>query len=121
MRPLVDAGHLYLGLSPLYRIKIGSGTKEETHWVYTDAEKEQVLSKKGKSSKLHITRFKGLGEMNPETLWDTTLNPKTRNLLRITVDKQIDPDALLESLLGKDAGARYKLIQENSHRLELDL
>lgn len=121
MRPLVDAGHLYLGLSPLYRIRMGSGSKEETHWVYSDEEKETLLKQKGKSSKLHITRFKGLGEMNPETLWDTTLNPKTRNLLRITVDEEIDPDALLESLLGKDASARYKLIQENSHRLELDL
>lgn len=121
MRPLVDGGHLYLGLSPLYRIKFGSGTKEETHWVYSDQEKDNLLKQKGKSSKLHITRFKGLGEMNPETLWETTLNPKTRNLLRITVDRGSDPDAVLESLLGKDAGARYKLIQENAHRLELDL
>ena len=121
MRPLVDGGHLYLGLSPLYRIKFGSGSKEETHWVYSDQEKEALLKQKGKSSKLHITRFKGLGEMNPETLWETTLNPKTRNLLRITVDRGSDPDAVLESLLGKDAGARYKLIQENAHRLELDL
>ena len=121
MRPLVDGGHLYLGLSPLYRIKFGSGSKEETHWVYSDQEKEALLKQKCKSSKLHITRFKGLGEMNPETLWETTLNPKTRNLLRITVDRGSDPDAVLESLLGKDAGARYKLIQENAHRLELDL
>lgn len=121
MRPLIDQGHLYLGLCPLYRIRFGSGSKEEVVWVYSDQEKDELLSKRTKSSKMHITRFKGLGEMNPETLWQTTLNPRTRSLLRVKIDSVEDAEKVLDELLGKDASCRYRLIQENAHRLELDL
>jgi DNA gyrase subunit B/topoisomerase-4 subunit B len=121
MRPLVEAGHLYIGISPLYRLKFGSGAKEsDVEWVYSDEEKERVL-KVNKSRKVHITRFKGLGEMNPDTLWDTTLNPKTRKLLQVTFDDVTEVEEMLESLMGKDSGDRYKLIQENAHRLEVDV
>ncbi len=121
MKPLVQAGHLYLGLSPLYRIKIGSGAKEELRWVFSDEEKEKVLKELGKRTQPQITRFKGLGEMNPESLWDTTLNPKTRSLLRVTIDDEGQTVATFEHLLGKETGERYKMIQENAHRLELDV
>jgi len=121
MRPLVDAGHLYLGMSPLYRIKIGSGSREELLWAYSDEEKEKILRGKSDRSKIHITRFKGLGEMNPTTLWETTLDPKTRNLLRIRVDGEVQVTQMFEQLLGKETADRYRLIQENAHRLELDL
>ena len=120
MRPLIDAGHLYLALSPLYRIKIGSGEKEQVHWVYTDEEKDEVLKKAG-SKKVHVTRFKGLGEMNPRTLWETTLNPKDRNILKINVEDEEEATQMLSALMGKDSADRYRLIQENAHRLELDL
>jgi DNA gyrase subunit B/topoisomerase-4 subunit B len=121
MRPLVESGYLYIALSPLYRIRLGSGSKEETFWVFSDEEKEAILKKKAKSKKVHITRFKGLGEMNPKTLWDTTLNPKNRKFLRIQVDDFDGATELLEGLLGKDSSDRYRLIQENAHRLELDV
>jgi len=121
MQPLIDAGHLYVALSPLYRITLGSGTKEEVLWVYSDEEKEKVLKQKAGKKKVHISRFKGLGEMNPKTLWDTTLNPKVRNLLRIQIDDEVEASQMLESLLGKDSSDRYHLIQENAHRLELDV
>lgn len=121
MRPLVDAGHLYLGMSPLYRIKIGSGSREELQWAYSDEEKEKILRGKSDRSKVHITRFKGLGEMNPTTLWETTLDPKTRNLLRIRIDGEEQVNHMFEQLLGKETADRYRLIQENAHRLELDL
>lgn len=121
MRPLIDSGHLYIGLSPLYRIRVGSGAKEEDHWVYSDAEKDKLLKSLGSKTKIHITRFKGLGEMNPSTLWETTLNPRTRNILRIRVDDAEEAARMFESLLGKDSADRYRLIQENAHRLELDL
>jgi DNA gyrase subunit B len=121
MRPLVEAGHLYIGISPLYRLKFGSGSKEsDIEWVYSDEEKERVL-KANKSRKVHITRFKGLGEMNPDTLWETTLNPKTRKLLQVTIDDAVEAEAMLESLMGKDSADRYKMIQENAHRLEVDI
>jgi DNA gyrase/topoisomerase IV subunit B len=120
MRPLVEGGNLYLGLSPLYRLRMGTGARAEDIWVYSDDEKERKLKDRGRS-KVHITRFKGLGEMNPKTLWETTLNPKTRNLLRIRVDDELATGELFESLLGKDTSTRYQMIQENAHRLELDL
>jgi DNA gyrase/topoisomerase IV subunit B len=121
LRPLVQAGHLYIGISPLYRLKFGSGSKEEDVWVYSDEEKEKVLKERGNRSKLHITRFKGLGEMNPDTLWETTLNPRTRKLLQITIDEVSEVESMLESLMGKDSSDRYRLIQENAHRLEVDV
>jgi len=121
MKPLVEAGHLYLALPPLYRIKIGSGAKEEVIWVYSEEEKEKLLKKKLKGGAWHITRFKGLGEMNPKTLWETTLNPATRNLLRVQLGDQSQVAATFEGLLGKETGERYRLIQENAHRLTLDI
>jgi DNA gyrase subunit B/topoisomerase-4 subunit B len=121
LQPLVEAGNLYIGISPLYRLKFGSGTKEDIVWVYSDEEKEKVLKERGARAKVHITRFKGLGEMNPDTLWETTLNPKTRKLLQVTIDEVSEVEAMLESLLGKDSSDRYRLIQENAHRLEIDV
>jgi DNA gyrase subunit B/topoisomerase-4 subunit B len=121
MRPLVEAGNLYIGISPLYRLKFGSGAKEDIVWVYSDEEKERVLKERGARAKVHITRFKGLGEMNPDTLWETTLNPRTRKLLQVTIDEATEVEAMLESLLGKDSSDRYRLIQENAHRLEVDI
>jgi DNA gyrase subunit B/topoisomerase-4 subunit B len=120
LRPLVDKGHLYIGISPLYRIKFGSGSKEDVLWVYSDEEKEKALKERGRS-KFHITRFKGLGEMNPDTLWETTLNPRTRKLLQVQIEEAAEAEAMLESLMGKDSSDRYRLIQENAHRLEIDV
>jgi DNA gyrase subunit B/topoisomerase-4 subunit B len=121
MKPLVKAGHVYLGRPPLYRVKIGTGGKEESEWAYSDEEKDEILRTKGKNRKCTVTRFKGLGEMNPSTLWETTLSPKTRNLLRVQVQDEAAVNSVLESLLGKDSSDRYRLIQENAHRLTLDL
>lgn len=122
MRPLIKAGHLFLGLSPLYKIKVLVGGKEEVHWVYSDDEKEKTLKSLGKKrERAQITRFKGLGEMNPKTLWETTLDPKHRNLLQIQVEDDFETSKVLERLMGKDSSARYDLIQEYAHRLELDI
>lgn len=121
MRPLVDGGYVYLALSPLYRVKVGSGAKEEIIWLYSDEQKEKYLKEKASRAKFHITRFKGLGEMNPEALWETTLNPKTRNLLRVRIDDAQKAAQMFENLLGKETSERYRLIQENAHRLELDV
>ena len=120
MRPLIQSGHLFLARPPLYRLRFGSGSKQELIWVYSDEEKEQVLKKK-KTGGVQVTRFKGLGEMNPDTLWETTLDPKTRSLLQVKFEDEKEVDAVFESLLGKDSGERYRLIQENAHRLEVDI
>ena len=121
MKPLVEAGNLYIGLSPLYRVRIGSGSTEKVFWVYSDQEKEKVVKEYAKKSKVYVTRFKGLGEMNPSSLWETTLNPKTRNLLRIQIENEEEAKQMFDSLLGKDSADRYQLIQENAHRLDVDL
>lgn len=121
MKPLITNGNLFLGQPPLYRMKFGSGAKEETHWVYSDEEKEKLLKGARKGSTPQVTRFKGLGEMNPPTLWDTTLNPKTRNLLRVRIDDEKKVVSTFESLFGKDSSDRYQLITTYADRLEVDL
>jgi DNA gyrase subunit B/topoisomerase-4 subunit B len=121
MRPLIEAGHLYVAMSPLYRIKSGQGSREKIDWLYSDEEMKSYLDKSKNPDKHHITRFKGLGEMNPDTLWETTLNPQTRNLLRIQIDSEEEAQATFDGILGRDTEARYRLIQENAHRLDVDI
>jgi DNA gyrase subunit B/topoisomerase-4 subunit B len=113
LRPLIDAGHIFLGQPPLYRIDIG----KQTLWALDDLHKERLLKANMKSnSKPSITRFKGLGEMNPDTLKMTTLDPKSRQTLRVTVKdgEQLLTDQTISDLMGKDVAARFKLITENA-------
>ena len=121
MRKLIDGGHLYLAQPPLYRIDIG----KQTFWALDDLHKERILRTEVKgNSKPNITRFKGLGEMNPDTLKQTTLDPKTRQALRVTVPAaELElTDEVITDLMGKDVGARFKLITENAHTVdELDV
>jgi len=120
MRPIIESGNLFLAKPPLFRIKYGSGAKEEVHWVYSEEERNQVLKDKKRGTPV-ITRFKGLGEMNPDTLWSTTLNPKTRTLLRVKIDEKKLVEETFENLLGRDTQERYAMITEHAHRLEVDL
>ena len=115
---LLTAGKVYLAMPPLYRIDIG----KETHWALDDHAKEQILkSHKGRGTP-EITRFKGLGEMMPKVLWETTLNPRTRRLLRVDVTDQILTDRVMNELMGKDASARFRFIMERAEEaVELDV
>jgi len=121
MPKLIEAGHLYLAQPPLYRIDIG----KQTRWALDDLHKERILREDVKgNAKPSITRFKGLGEMNPDTLKMTTLDPKTRQILRVTVPpaERDRTDEMISDLMGKDVGARFKLITENAHEIdELDV
>ena len=121
MRPLIDQGHLFLAQPPLYRIDIG----RQSFWALDDLHKERLLKANAKaSSNPSITRFKGLGEMNPDTLKQTTLDPKTRQALRVTVKdgEQLLTDQVISDLMGKDVAARFKLITENAAEIgELDV
>jgi len=119
MSPLLTAGRVYLAQPPLYRIDIG----KETHWALDDAQKDVLLKQhaKGRGTP-EITRFKGLGEMMPKVLWETTLNPKTRRLLRVEVADQIVTDRVINELMGKDPGARFRFIMERAEDArELDV
>ena len=121
MKPLIDAGHLYLAQPPLYRIDLG----KQTFWALDDQHRDQLLKANAKSnSKPSITRFKGLGEMNPDTLKMTTLDPRTRQPLRVTVKdgQQLSTDQVIADLMGKDVAARFKMITENAADIgELDV
>jgi DNA gyrase subunit B/topoisomerase-4 subunit B len=121
MRPLIDHGHVYLAQPPLYRIDIG----KQTHWALDDEHKARLLAQHAKgNAKPSITRFKGLGEMNPETLKLTTLDPRSRQALRVTVraGEQLLTDTVISELMGKDVAARARMISENAAEIgELDV
>ena len=121
MKPLIDHGHVFLAQPPLYRIDIG----KQTFWALDDLHKERLLKQHAKAnSRPSITRFKGLGEMNPDTLKMTTLDPKSRQTLRVTVKESelLSTDRMISELMGKDVAARFKLITENAAEIgDLDV
>jgi DNA gyrase subunit B/topoisomerase-4 subunit B len=107
---LIENGHVYLAQPPLYRIDVG----KETHWVLDDRQKDELLARLPKNAKSEIQRFKGLGEMMPQQLWATTLDPKRRVALKITVENKEDADRVLNELLGKDPAPRFRFIMERA-------
>ena len=116
---LISNGKVFLAQPPLYRIDIG----KETHWALDDDHRDRILKQYG-NGRGHpdITRFKGLGEMMPKVLWETTLSPKTRRLLRVEVVDQIVTDRVINELMGKDASARFRFIMERADQAqELDV
>ena len=115
---LIAAGRVYLAQPPLYRIDIG----KETFWALDDAHKEQILRNRTGRATPEITRFKGLGEMMPKVLWETTLNPRTRRLLRVDIADQLVTDRVMNELMGKDASARFRFIMDRAEDAqELDV
>ena len=120
---LMASGHVFLAQPPLYRIDIG----KDTFWALDDVQKAAILKQHAKGSgngrgTPEITRFKGLGEMMPKVLWETTLNPRTRRLLRVEVTDQIMTDRVMNELMGKDASARFRFIMERADQAkELDV
>jgi DNA gyrase subunit B/topoisomerase-4 subunit B len=114
MPALITNGKLYLAQPPLYRIDVG----KETTWALDDRQKDDIVKRSAGKGKIEITRFKGLGEMMPKVLWETTLNPRTRRLLRVSIDDQIATDRVINELMGKDASARFKFIMEHAEEME---
>jgi DNA gyrase subunit B/topoisomerase-4 subunit B len=108
---LLKGGKVYVALPPLYRIDIG----KETHWAADEDDKKRILKASGKDeSKADITRFKGLGEMMPKVLWETTLSPKSRRLLKVEVSDALQTDRVINDLMGKDPSARFNFIMEHA-------
>ncbi|WP_286759461.1 MULTISPECIES: DNA topoisomerase IV subunit B [Sulfitobacter] len=117
MRPMIDAGHLYLACPPLYRLTQGA----KRVYVADDAEKDMWLEKGlGGKGKIDLQRFKGLGEMDAKDLKETTMDPTTRKLIRVTVDEEMPGETgdLVERLMGKKPELRYQYIQENAQFVE---
>ena len=114
---LIAAGRVYLAQPPLYRIDFG----KETHWALDDYQKDLIVKKAGRAHP-EITRFKGLGEMMPKVLWETTLNPRTRRLLKVEIHDQLVTDRVINELMGKDASARFRFIMDRAEdAVELDV
>ena len=112
---VIRDGRLYIAMPPLYRVDIG----KETYWASDEEDRERIIKKHAKSnSKIDITRFKGLGEMMPKVLWQTTLNPKTRRLLRVEIADPIETDKIMSDLMGKDPSARFRFIMEHADQAE---
>jgi DNA gyrase subunit B len=116
---LIASGKVFLAQPPLYRIDIG----KDTYWALDDAHRDRLLKQyTNGGGHPEITRFKGLGEMMPKVLWETTLNPRTRRLLRVEIADQIVTDRVINELMGKDASARFRFIMERAEEAqELDL
>jgi DNA gyrase subunit B/topoisomerase-4 subunit B len=114
---LIRFGKVYIAVPPLYRIDIG----KQTFWAADDKDKERILGQH-KTGKPEITRFKGLGEMMPKVLWDTTLNPATRRLISVSIEDQLETDRIMADLMGKDPSARFRFIMEHAETAnELDV
>ncbi|MCC7008161.1 MAG: type IIA DNA topoisomerase subunit B [Acidobacteria bacterium] len=114
MPALLAAGKVFLAQPPLYRIDVG----KETFWALDEKHKDAILARASGRAKPEITRFKGLGEMMPKVLWETTLNPRTRRLLRVEVVDQIATDRIINELMGKDPSARFRFIMERAEEAE---
>ncbi len=113
MPELIRRGHIFIGQPPLFRVDVG----KETHWVSDDGALKTLLTQI-KRGKPEIQRFKGLGEMMPETLRDTTLDPKKRQLIRVAIRDELATDRAIAELMGKDASARYQFIMERAEEAE---
>ena len=118
MRPLIDAGYLYIAQPPLYGIR--EGRKKDLEYLYDEAALQKYV-RENQNKRFEIQRFKGLGEMNPEQLWETTMNPETRVLRRVTIDDALEASETFEMLMGTDVPPRRAFIEDNAHLANLDI
>jgi DNA gyrase subunit B len=143
-KSVIEGGYIYIAQPPLYKIKKG----KQIDYVYSDAEKDKLIGKdevamegediedapegeqaeeeaeakpKAKTAKIHIQRYKGLGEMNPDELWETTMNPDNRVLKQVTIEDAADADRVFDILMGEDVSSRKSFIQSNAKLANLDI
>ena len=117
MPEIIQKGYLYISMPPLYKITVG----KEFFYAYSDTEKDEVVKMKAAGKKFTISRYKGLGEMNPTQLWDTTMDPKTRTLKQVSVESSEEADKLFTMLMGEEVPPRKKFIQTRAQMATLDI
>ncbi len=110
MPALIEEGHLYIAQPPLYRI----AHKSNVRYAYTEADRETIIKEIGAGNKVDLQRYKGLGEMNPIQLWETTMNPENRTLLLVTVEDAAEADRTFDMLMGEAVPPRTRFIQTHA-------
>jgi len=114
MKELIEKGHVYLATPPLYLVKNG----KQERYCYKEQEREAALEEFGKGA--HVQRYKGLGEMNAEQLWDTTMNPETRILRQVNIENAAEADRIFSMLMGDEVPPRREFIEQNAHYAKID-
>jgi DNA gyrase subunit B len=115
MKPLVENGYLYIATPPRYLIKKG----KEQHYCWSDDERDLLAQKMG--GNVGIQRYKGLGEMNAEQLWDTTMNPEVRTLRQVSIDSAAEADRVFSMLMGDEVPPRREFIEANAKYANIDV
>jgi DNA gyrase subunit B len=119
MQDLISKEHLYIATPPLYLVK--KGTQERYCWTEEDRLKAVDELGKGKDGSVHIQRYKGLGEMNAEQLWETTMNPEKRTLRLVTIDSAAEADRIFSMLMGDDVPPRREFIEKHAKYAKIDI